>query len=355
MDTIERRHATDSSRKEISMHQTIAPIPIRPWMLNGISERMLVSHYENDYGCAVRTLNEIRDELSELDLATARGYRVRALKREEHLAMGSIALHELYFSNLGGDGRLTTSMTSALAEHFGSVDVWRKEFIASARSLRGGSGWVLLSYSRRDRRLYNQIALDHTSALVDAMPILALDMYEHAYHMDFGANATAYVDAFMRNVDWRVVGERLAEAVGAGASSLETGDAPARSAKELSSDFDLAAIARLNLPSISVEELSAEVARRDRAQVLDARPPHYFSRNTDMMRGAIWRDPARVDEWSKELSPDAPVFVYCAYGFHMGCSVTAALCERGFDAKYLRGGLSAWYAAGGARALARSQ
>jgi superoxide dismutase, Fe-Mn family len=74
-----------------------------------------------------------------------------------------------------------------------------------------------------------------------------------------------------------------------------------------------------------------------------------------MMKGAIWRDPARIDEWSKELSPNEPVFVYCAYGFHVGCSVTAALCERGFDAKYLRGGLSAWYAAGGARALSRAE
>ena len=337
------------------MPQTIAPIPIRLWMLNGISERMLVSHYENDYGSAVRTLNEIREELGGLDLATARGYRIRSLKCEEHAAMGSVALHELYFGNLGGDGRMTNSMSAALAEHFGSVDAWRKEFMASARSLRGGSGWVLLSYSRRDRRLYNQIALDHTGVLVDAMPILALDMYEHAYHMDFGANATAYIDAFMRNVDWRVVGMRLAEAMGPAAPSLETDTAPARSVKELSSDFDMAAITRLNLPSISAEELSAEIARRVQAQVLDARPAHYFSRNNEMMKGAIWRDPTRVDEWSKELSADEPVFVYCAYGFHMGCSVAAQLCERGFDAKYLRGGLSAWYAAGGARALSRAE
>jgi Fe-Mn family superoxide dismutase len=337
------------------MRQTITPIPVRPWMLNGISERILVSHYENDYGAAVRTLNEIREELSELDLATARGYRVRALKREEHAAMGSVALHELYFANLGGDGRMTNSMSAGLGEHFGSVDAWRKEFIASARSLRGGSGWVLLSYSRRDRRLYNQISLDHTGVLVDAMPILALDMYEHAYHMDFGANAVAYIDAFMRNIDWKVVGARLAEATGAATPSLEAESAPARSVKELSSDFDLAAIARLNLPSITAEELSAEIAKRDHAQVLDARPAHYFSRYHDMMKGAMWRDPARIDEWVKELSPDEPVFVYCAYGFHVGCSVAAQLCERGFDAKYLLGGLSSWYAAGGARALSRAE
>ena len=269
--------------------------------------------------------------------------------------MGSVALHELYFANLGGDGRMTNSVSGALAENFGSVDAWRKEFIASARSLRSGSGWALLSYSRRDRRLYNQIALDHTGVLVDAMPILALDMYEHAYHIDFGANATAYIDAFMRNVDWKVVGARLAEALGAAAPNLEADGGAARSVKELSADFDLAAITRLNLPSVTVEELSAAVTQRDRAQIIDARPAHYFSRYNDMMRGAIWRDPTRVEEWVKELSTEEPVFVYCAYGFHMGCSVTATLCDRGFDAKYLRGGLSAWYAAGGARTLARSE
>ena len=177
-------------------------------------------------------------------------------------------------------------------------------------------------------------------------------MYEHAYHMDFGANATAYADAFMRNIDWQVVGERMLAASDRMPEPGAANDAgPAVSVKDLSAGYDAAAIARLNLPSVSVEEFTAARAKSAAVQVLDARPKHYFSRNTDMMRGAIWRDPNRVDEWAKELSADAPVFVYCAYGFHVGCSVTAALCERGFDARYIRGGLAAWYAAGGERAL----
>jgi Fe-Mn family superoxide dismutase len=69
------------------------------------------------------------------------------------------------------------------------------------------------------------------------------------------------------------------------------------------------------------------------------------------MAGAVWRDPERVDDWCAELSADVPVAVYCAYGFHVGCGVTAALRERGFDARYIRGGLSAWYGMGGARTL----
>ena len=179
-------------------------------------------------------------------------------------------------------------------------------------------------------------------------------MYEHAYQQDFGANAPAYVDAFMRNVDWTVVDERMSEvSVNRVPSpfSAETNALPTLSAKELSANHDGRAIARLDLPSISIEELAEEITRNQRVQVLDARPKHYYSRNMDMMQGAIWRDPTRIDEWSKELTADAPVFVYCAYGFHVGCSVTAELRERGFDAKYVRGGLSAWYAAGGERAL----
>jgi Fe-Mn family superoxide dismutase len=298
--------------------------------LNGLSERLIVSHYENNYGGAVRALNAIRDDLEALDFASAPGYLVRTLKREELSATGSVALHELYFGNLGGDGKLIAPMAPALEEHFGTVDAWRREFVGSANAMRGGSGWVLLSYSRRDRRLHNQVGFDHTQAIVDAVPVLALDMYEHAYHIDFGANATAYVDAFMRNVDWAVVADRMREASGVASS---------------------AGVADDSLPSISIEALSAELAKSDRVQVLDVRPKHYFSRTTDMMRGATWRDPTRVAEWSNELAPDAPVYVYCAYGFYVGCDVTAALRERGFDAKYIKGGLSAWYAAGGERAL----
>ena len=247
--------------------------------------------------------------------------------------MGSVALHELYFANLGGEGnKIPDQIRAVLEEHFGSVSAWRREFVGAAQSLAGGSGWVLLTYSRRDRRLWNQIAFDHSQAAVDAAPVLALDMYEHAYHLDFGANATAYIDAFMRNVDWAAVTGRLA-AVSAD-RSLPHEDPSDKS-----------------LPSLSVEELSAQLAKGERVQVLDARPRHHISRVTDLMEGAIWRDPDRVEEWIGELSTDEPVAVYCAYGFHVGCNVTKALRERGFDARYIRGGVSAWYAAGGARAM----
>ena len=318
------------------MDHEIAPIPVRPWTLNGMSERLIVSHYENDYGGAVRTLNAVRRELAALDARTP-AYRLRALKREELSAMGSVALHELYFGNLGGEGnKIPDAAGAALEEHFGSTGAWRREFVATAQSLAGGSGWALLTYSRRQKRLWNQIAADHSQAAVDAAPVLALDMYEHAYHLDFGANATAYVDAFMRNINWAAVTARL-DAVCA--------ERPVPQEN----------LADTSLPSMSIEELAALRAKGEPVQVLDARPRHYISRTVDLMEGAEWRDPDRVAEWAGDLSREQPIAVYCAYGFHVGCSVTKALRERGYDARFIRGGVAAWYAAGGARALRKTE
>jgi Fe-Mn family superoxide dismutase len=162
--------------------------------------------------------------------------------------------------------------------------------------------------------------------------VLALEKYEHAYHLEFGAKPTAYIDAFMRNINWTAVIERIT-AVRAG------GVLPQEDPADKS------------LPSLSIEELAAQLRKGEAVQVLDARPRHHISRTVDLMEGAVWRDPDRVEEWIGELSPDKPVAVYCAYGFHVGCNVTRTLRERGFDARYVRGGVSAWYAAGGARAM----
>ena len=314
------------------MHQVIAPIAVRPWTLNGLSERLLVSHYEHHYGGAVRTLNAVRSELAKLE-AGASHHQLGALKREELAALGSVALHELYFGNLGGEGNKIPDPVAALLEqHFGSVRAWRREFVRAAQALAHGSGWVALTYSRRAKQLWNQVAADHAQAAVDATPILVLDMYEHAYALDFGANATAYIDAFMRNIDWAAVSARMAAVQGEAPLPLED-----------PSDQ--------SLPSLSVEELAAQLVKGEPVQVLDARPRHHISRTTDLMDGAVWRDPDRVETWIGELSPDRPVAVYCAYGFHVGCNVTRVLRAHGLDARYVRGGLSAWYAAGGARAM----
>jgi len=328
------------------MQQEIAPIAVRPSTLSGISERMIVSHYEHNYGNAVRTLNAVRRELAAVNAGTS-PYRLRELKREEASLMGSVALHELYFGNLGGFRRagpnsglgrpdwheVPDALAAEIAADFGSSSAWRRDFVGTARSLADGSGWVLLTYSRRQKRFWNQIATDHTQAAVDAAPVLVLDMYEHAYQMDFGTNATAYIDTFFRNINWEAVLKRI-EAVR---------NNQARPNEDPSS--------RKDVPSLSVEELAAQIANGSGVQIVDARAREHMSLNVDLMAGATWRDPDRVKEWIAELKPDKPVAVYCAYGFDVGCNVTKTLIELGLDARFLRGGLSAWYAAGGPRAM----
>jgi superoxide dismutase, Fe-Mn family len=312
------------------MQYHLAPLFCRPWTLNGITPRLIESHYEGNYGSALRRLNAITEELQALDPATASREVINRLKRDEAAMLNSTLLHELYFASLGGDGRaVPETMAEALARDFGSADRWRREFIALAEALAGGSGWVLLTYVPRDRRLINQSGADHGQNIAGGIPILAIDMYEHAYHIDFGANASAYVAAFMRNIDWAAAQGRYEDA---------TRVAPPRPLEQ--KQF-------AGVPAMAVEEVKAMLDAGERVQIIDARPRHYTTRAQDIMEGAVWRDPERLDEWIGELSKTDPVVTYCVYGFHVGCETAIALRKAGFDARYMAGGHYAWKAIGG--------
>ena len=184
-----------------------------PSRLNGLSERLIVSHYENNYGGAVKRLNAICDQLAGLDPASAPVFVINGLKREQLIAMNSMILHELYFDGLGAGGDPGAALSDAIKRDFGSFERWRSEFVAMGKALGGGSGWVLLTYIHRDGALVNQWAADHTHAVAGATPIFALDMYEHSYHMDYGAKAAAYVDAFMENIKWTNVAKLYGQCV----------------------------------------------------------------------------------------------------------------------------------------------
>jgi len=173
-----------------------------PSKVKGLSEKILTSHYENNYTGAVKRLNVITAQLASLDIAKAPVFVINGLKREELLATNSMIIHELYFDGLGGEGDPAGSLADAINRDFGSLARWKAEFSATGKALGGGSGWVLLSYSPHDKRLVNSWAADHTMTIAGGRPILALDMYEHAYHMDYGAKAAAYVDAFMQGIRW---------------------------------------------------------------------------------------------------------------------------------------------------------
>ena len=184
------------------MIYSVKPLPFDPKAIKGLSEKILVSHYENNYTGAVNRLNAITAQLAGLDYASAPGYLVNGLKREELIATNSMILHELYFAGLGEESRAGAALADAIARDFGGMDRWRAEFVAMGKAQGGGSGWVLLTWSPRDKRLVNAWAADHTTTIAGGQPILVLDMYEHAYHMDYGAKAAAYVDAFMPAIRW---------------------------------------------------------------------------------------------------------------------------------------------------------
>lgn len=311
------------------MRYVLKPLHCRPWLLNGLSAKLIESHYENNYGGALRRLNAITAQLEAADFASLPGFNLNGLKREELVALNSVILHELYFASLGGDGRAPGAFGDVLARDFGSVERWQAEFAAMGSSLGGGSGWVLLTYVPRARRLMNQFAADHSQNVASGVPILAMDMYEHSYHMDFGANVGAYVDTFLRNIDWKGVAARYEDA-----AKVE----PLRPLEQ--KEFG-------DVPGIDPAEVKAMLDAGRNVQFIDARPKHYVSRTPEIVAGATWRDPERVQEWAGELSKSDPVVVYCVYGFHIGCQTAVALREQGFDAKYMKGGHSAWRAMGG--------
>jgi Fe-Mn family superoxide dismutase len=195
------------------MPYELKSLSCNPGAIAGMSEKIIVSHYENNYGGAVKRLNAIEAQLAELDWAAAPVFAINGLKREQMVAMNSMLLHEVFFDSLG-TSQASVGLTNQINADFGGLDKWAAQFAAMGKALGGGSGWVLLAWSPRDGRLVNTWAADHTGNVAGATPLLALDMYEHSYHMDFGAKAGAYVDAYMNNLNLAAASAKLATAKG---------------------------------------------------------------------------------------------------------------------------------------------
>lgn len=189
------------------------PKPLRfdPAKLEGLSEKLIRSHWDNNYLGSVKALNMISGRLvGAMQDADLPPLVYGGLKREELHRVGSVVLHEHYFGNLGGDGKPGGRVLDAIRMAYGSADVWEAEFRRTAMSLAGGSGWCVLTYNLYTQELRNLWAWDHMHGAAAGIPLLVLDMYEHSYHMDYGSAAARYVDAFMRNVDWEQVDRRFA-------------------------------------------------------------------------------------------------------------------------------------------------
>ncbi|MEK6976969.1 MAG: Fe-Mn family superoxide dismutase [Candidatus Hydrothermarchaeota archaeon] len=177
--------------------------------LPGLSERQLKEHHDVLYAGYVKKLNEIEAKMEAADPAEANATysTIRELKLEETFATNAIRLHEGYFDNLGGKAGASGKIMDLIKRDFGSYEAWEKEFRALGICARG---WVVLAYDLLDKRLHNYLCDVHNQGGVwGSIPILILDVYEHAYFIDYGTGRKAYIDAFMKNVEWGFVNSLL--------------------------------------------------------------------------------------------------------------------------------------------------
>lgn len=320
------------------MTTEIRPLLFKPQRLRGLSDALLVSHYENNYGGALRRLNAIHARFADSDWTAAPVFDINGLKREELIAAGSVILHEVYFDALGGEGGdppAGLALAESLERGFGSLHAWRSEFTAIAKAQAGGSGWTLLTWSPRLGRLINMWAADHAHGLAGGTPVLALDMYEHSYHMDFGAKAAAYVDAVMANLEWERIAARYRQA--------------RHGEPEDSALFTAFGAPAEPAAMISAEELR-DALQREPPLLLDVCLGEDLPRRYDMLAGATMRNPDTIDRWAELLPRERPIVAYCKFGFQVSGGAVTELRRRGYHARSLKGGIAAWRAIGGATA-----
>ncbi len=206
--TLAKRDQESVSLAFRGTHQ-IKPLPFKASKLKGISERVIKSHWENNYRGSVKALNVVEQRLASLiKEKDVPAYLYGDLKRQELIRTGSVVLHEQYFANLGGNGKADGTVLKLIKKWFGNYENWETEFKKIGHSLGGGSGWAILAFNLHTKELHNYWAADHAHNAPFSIPLLVLDMYEHSYHMDYGTAAAKYVDAFMQNVNWDEVNRR---------------------------------------------------------------------------------------------------------------------------------------------------
>ena len=176
----------------------------------GLSDALIAAHRDTLYVGYVNKLNEIEERQKKTDLATANQAFSdwRAVKIEESFAYNGVVLHEYYFENLTGKGgKPTGKLSDLITREWGSFEKWFDEFKACGMAARG---WVMLAISLYDGKLHNYCLDAHNDKVpVNALPLLVMDVYEHAYFMDYGAKRAPYIEVFMKNINWAVCSKRL--------------------------------------------------------------------------------------------------------------------------------------------------
>jgi Fe-Mn family superoxide dismutase len=176
--------------------------PTKYQSLEGLSEKQISQHRDVLYAGYVKKTNEIRKALESVDKSTANATysNLRELKVEETFAVNGARLHEFYFNNLGGKDAPSGTIAQWIAEDFGSYEAWAEEFKAEGIASRG---WVVLAMDLEEGRLHNFVCdLHNQGGIWGAVPVLVLDVYEHAYFIDYATNRKAYIEAFFKNVKW---------------------------------------------------------------------------------------------------------------------------------------------------------
>ena len=191
----------------VHQFEEITPRELKPELteLDGISRATIEAHYKLYQGY-VNKRNEILGELASVDRSAANQVysQIRALKVELSFAIGGIKNHELYFEHLGGGGGDPAGLAGELiARDFGSPQAWRDDLKATGMA---GRGWAWTAYDWDEGRLFNYVGdAQNSYPIWNATPLVALDVYEHAYFLDFQTDRAAYIDAFLDNLDWDVV------------------------------------------------------------------------------------------------------------------------------------------------------
>lgn len=208
--TKEATMTTDTIAPAFAGGHQLKPLPFDAGKLKGLSRALIESHWNNNYSGSVKTLNAVKQQLTQA-LATpdTPPFVYNGLKREHLMRTGSVVLHELYFDNLGGNGQVDSGVRTLLAKQFGTFDRWEAEFRKIALGLGGGSGWVILGYNTHLETIENYWLWDHLHFPASTVPLLVMDMYEHSYQMDYGAAAAKYIDAFFQNINWSTVTQRI--------------------------------------------------------------------------------------------------------------------------------------------------
>jgi superoxide dismutase, Fe-Mn family len=188
-------------------HEEISARALKPTLLelDGISREAVEAHYKLYEGYVAKR-NEILSKLGEVELSAANQVysEIRALKVELSFAVGGIKNHEVYFDHLGGEGGDPDGPIGTLVRRdFGSIETWRSDLKASGMA---GRGWAWTAYDWDEQRLFNYVGdTQNTFPIWNATPLVALDVYEHAYFLDYRTDRASYIDAFFNNLDWSVV------------------------------------------------------------------------------------------------------------------------------------------------------